>query len=154
MAHKAIVISPLENEINLVYCLMEKSRRAIVEAAGDSAKLARLEASNDIDRWRKKFYLIFMRERGLLDLSNNPAAPLELKNMSVNPKSTTRIGDKILRTNWRFWAVYINIIAERLNDFSKATLRSRLFGDESTPGLFTGPNALELLREISHLIDA
>jgi hypothetical protein len=39
------------------------------------------------------------------------------------------VGNRILLANYKFWIIYINVIAERLNDFAKATLRTRLFGD-------------------------
>ena len=64
-----MVLSSLENEINLIYSLMDKARKAQAEAGDDAGKLARLEASNDLDRWRKKFFLVFSRERGTLDIS-------------------------------------------------------------------------------------
>lgn len=130
----------------MIYNLMDKARKAQAEACGDAGKLARLEASNDLDRWRKKFFLVFSRERGTLDISQTPSLPLVLQNLSLNPTATTRVGDRILKSNWRFWAVFVHAAAERLNDFSKATLRARLFG-----GSFA--QSEDLRREIGSLID-
>ena len=41
--------------------------------------------SVDVDKWKKKFFLVFTRERGVLDLSLNPNMPIELKNITLNP---------------------------------------------------------------------
>jgi hypothetical protein len=50
------------------------------------------------------------------------------------------------------------LISEKLNDFAKATLRTRLFGDpqNGTHGLFVpgSPNYEELFKEVGALIDA
>jgi hypothetical protein len=88
-----------------------------------------VKASHDCEKWKKKFQMVFTRDRGTLDLSLNPQLPVEMKNMTLNPQSTSRVGNRILLANYKFWIIYINVIAERLNDFAKATLRTRLFGD-------------------------
>lgn len=113
--------------------------------------------SHDIDRWKKKFFLVFTRERGTLDLSLNPQTVIDVKNMTLNPQTSTRVGDRILKTNYKFWVIYLHVIAERLNDFAKATLRTRLFGNHGVQGLFNQsncPNYQELITEVGSLIDA
>ena len=47
--------------------------------------LAKVMASNDLDKWKKKFFLVFMRERGIFDLTVNPSLALDLKNLTLNP---------------------------------------------------------------------
>jgi hypothetical protein len=111
-----------------------------------------------LDKWKKKFYLVFTRERGVLDLSLYPNLPVDLKNITLNPYTSTRVGERILKTNHKFWIIYLHLIADKLNDFAKATLRTRLFGDPQTgtQGLFpsTSLNYEELFKEIGSLIDA
>jgi len=57
---------------------------------------AKVKTSHDCDKWKKKFQMVFTRDRGTLDLSLNPSLPVELKNMTLNPQSTTRVGNRIL----------------------------------------------------------
>ncbi len=91
--------------------------------------MARIKATHDCDKWQKKFFMVFTRERGTLDLSLNPHSQVDLKNMTLNPQATTRVGDRIIKSNFKFWIIYIKIVASKLNDFARATLRTRLFGD-------------------------
>jgi hypothetical protein len=63
--------------------------------------------SFDVDKWKKKFYLVFTRERGTLDLATNPSQPLDHKNLTLDPHSATRVGLRILKTNVKFWIIYI-----------------------------------------------
>jgi hypothetical protein len=122
-------------------------------------QVAKILVSHDVDRWKKKFYLVFTRERGTLDLSLNPQKQVDLSNMTLNPESPTRVGDRILKSNYKFWVIYLYLISERLNDFAKATLRTRLFGNPETGahGLFTEatcPQYHELIKHVGPLIDA
>lgn len=57
---------------------------------------AKVKASHDCDKWKKKFNMVFTRDRGTLDLSLNPSLPVDLKNMTLNPQSSTRVGNRIL----------------------------------------------------------
>jgi hypothetical protein len=61
-----------------------------------------------------------------------------------------------LQANFKFWIVYLHIIAERLNDFARATLRTRLFGDLETEqqGLFKGNEREILLKEVGSIVEA
>ena len=112
-------------------------------------------ASNDLAKWKKKFFLVFMRERGIFDLTVNPSLALDLKNLTLNPQATSRIADRIMKSNYKFWVIYVTLIAERLNDFTKATLRAKLF-DNGTGGLFSNNRAdyETLKKEIGSFIDA
>ena len=79
--------------------------------------------------------------------------------MTLNPQATTRVGDRIIKSNFKFWIIYLKIVAERLNDFAKTTLRTRLFGDSESQqaGLFPFSKTSEreiLLKEIGSLINA
>jgi hypothetical protein len=120
--------------------------------------MAKLMTTKDLDKWKKKFQMIFTSNRATLDLSLNPAQPVSIKNITLNPQSREKVGKRILTTNQKFWVVYIHYIADLLNDFAKATLRSRLFGDPETGtlGVFlpSNPEYEDLFREIGPLIDA
>ena len=94
--------------------------------------MVKLMAIKDLDWWKKKFQMKFTSNRVTLDLSLNPAQPVDIKNISLNPQSREKVGKRILATNHKFWVIYIRFIADLLNDFAKATLRSRLFGDPET----------------------
>ena len=76
--------------------------------------------------------MMFTKYRGNLDLSLNPAQSVGVTNITLNPQSFDKYGKRILTTNHKFWVVYIRYIADHLNDFAKATLRARLFGDPET----------------------
>jgi hypothetical protein len=52
---------------------------------GNPQLQARLALTTDIDKWKKKFFMVFTRERTILDLSVNPCVPLDLKNLILNP---------------------------------------------------------------------
>ena len=67
-----------------------------MQQAQTPQELAKVKATQDCDKWMKKFQMVFTRERGTLDLSLNPQLPVELKNMTLNPQSTTRVGNRIL----------------------------------------------------------
>lgn len=120
--------------------------------------MAKLMATYDLDKWKKKFQIMFTKYRANLDLSLNPAQSLGVTNITLNPQSFDKFGKRILTTNHKFWVVYIRFIADLLNDFAKATLRARLFGDPETgsQGIFqpSNPDYEELFREIGSLIDS
>ena len=120
--------------------------------------MAKLAATKDLDWWKKKFQIKFTMYRANLDLSLNPSQSVTVTNITLNPQRFDKIGKRILATNHKFWVVYIRFIADLLNDFAKATLRARLFGDPETgtQGLFqpSNPDYEELFREIGSLIDA
>jgi hypothetical protein len=56
-----------------------------MQQAQTPQELAKVKATQDCDKWKKKFQMVFTRERGTLDLSLNPQLPVELKNMTLNP---------------------------------------------------------------------
>lgn len=70
--------------------------------------------------------MIFTRERGTLDLSLNPSVAIDIKNITLNPQQINKVSERILNGNAKFWVIFIHIVASRLNDFTKATLRARL----------------------------
>jgi len=138
-----------------------KTKEAYAKTGGNPQLIARLEATQDVKKWEKKFIQVFTANRGILDLSQDASEKLEVKNMLLNPQPnlSSRVSHRILSTNHKFWIVYLRLIADRLNDFAKATLRARLFGDAETgaPGLFPPSNSPvyeELFNEIGALIDA
>ena len=113
--------------------------------------------SYDVEKWKKKFFLVFTRERGTLDLSQNPSAVLDIKNITLNPKATTRVGERILKANVKFWIIYVQVVAGRLNDFAKSILRARLLGnDDGAPGLFSSSKQdFDLIvKEVGAIIEA
>ena len=74
----------LETEITVIFSLFMKTQE-LMQAAQTPQEEARVRATHDCDKWKKKFYLVFTRERGTLDLSLNPQAPVDIKNMTLNP---------------------------------------------------------------------
>jgi hypothetical protein len=80
-----VIHHQLETEIFMIYNLLKKSLELASSPALNPVERARLLAATDTDKWRKKFFLVFSRERGTLDLTLNPQAPLELKNLTLNP---------------------------------------------------------------------
>jgi|LauGreDrversion4_2_1035121.scaffolds.fasta_scaffold543686_1 hypothetical protein len=73
--------------------------------------------------------------------------------MTLNPQANTRVGERILKSNIKFWIIYLNLISERLNDFARATLRARLL-DPAT-GLFQGAADRDtLIKEVGAIIEA
>jgi hypothetical protein len=61
-----------------------------------------------------------------------------------------------LQANFKFWIIYLHVISERLNDFARATLRTRLFGDLETEqqGFFKGNEREILLKEVGSIVEA
>lgn len=107
-------------------------------------------AGFDVDKWKKKFFIVFTRERGILDLSINPSLQLDIKNMTLNPMASTRVGERILKSNVKFWVLFIRIVAEKLNDFAKAILRERLLAGTFPKG---SPDYDLLIKEVGSIID-
>lgn len=67
-----VIHHPLETEISVIYSLYKKTQE-LINSAQNQQQQAKLMTSFDVDKWKKKFYLVFTRERGILDLSLNPA---------------------------------------------------------------------------------
>lgn len=67
------------------------------------------------------------------------------------------MGFRILKSNVKFWVIYLQLVKERLNDFAKSHLRVRLLGN---PGgehgiFFQNKEDLDtLVRECGAIIDA
>ena len=76
--------------------------------------------------------------------------------MSLNPQATTRVGERILKSNVKFWILYLHLIESKLNDFLKATLRARLFGNSESGVVGCFPRGSEnynlLLKEVGTFI--
>lgn len=156
MPSTSVIHHPLETEISVIYSLFKKTQE-LMAAAQSHQQQAKLATSFDVDKWKKKFYLVFTRERGILDLSLNPALPVDLKNLTLDPTSQTKVGLRILKSNVKFWVIYLQLVQERLNDFAKSHLRARLLGNPGgEAGLFSNnkEDFDTLVRECGSIIDA
>jgi hypothetical protein len=55
-----------------------------------------MKITHDFEKWKKKFYMVFSREKAL-DLTINPALPLDLKNLTMRPQGLNKQGEKLLK---------------------------------------------------------
>lgn len=57
--------------------------------------------------------MVFNREK-VLDLTVNRKQHLEIKNLSLTPKATSNIGEKLLKSQPKFWIIYAKLIEDKL----------------------------------------
>lgn len=58
--------------------------------------------------------MLFNREK-VLDLTDNRKQHfLEIKNLSLTPKSASSIGEKLLKSQPKFWVIYAKMIEDKL----------------------------------------
>ena len=107
--------SRIDCEIDLIYSLYRKS----IEMQNAS-----LQARNthDFDKWKKKFVLVFNREK-LLDLAANPAIPFDFKNLTLKPIPLNKQGEKILKSNAKFWIIFCKLAEEKINNNNRTDLK-------------------------------
>jgi ribosomal protein L16/L10AE len=85
-----------------------------------------VKSAHDPEKWKKKFILVFNREK-IIDFSGgNNIFPFEVKHLTVKPKAINKIGEKMLKHNAKFWIIYVRMIPERIVDAHKEELRNEL----------------------------
>ena len=69
-----------------------------------------IKNTHDSDKWRKKFVLVFNREKVIDFCGNGLTKPFEEKTMTLKLKALNKQGEKIMKTNAKFWIVYLKLV--------------------------------------------
>ena len=105
-------------EIDLIYTQYKKSQ--------EISSNPKLLLVNDPNKWCKKFVLLFNREK-VIDMCQNPAQPLDLKNLGLKPVALNKQGEKLLSQYPKFWILFVRLIADKLlSDDTKKSVRDHV----------------------------
>ena len=69
-----------------------------------------MKNTHDPEKWKKKFVLVFNREKVIDFTGQGCQAPFEQKHITLKPKAINKQGEKILKGNAKFWIVYLKLV--------------------------------------------
>ena len=109
-----------ECEIELIYKMYRKNFEILEKNVAEHIRRA-----HDFDKWKKKFYAVFNREK-IIEFTSSPSIPLEFKSAKIKPTSQTKEGKKILNSNSKFWVLYYLLIGDKINESNRDEIRTFL----------------------------
>jgi hypothetical protein len=81
-----------------------------------------VKKGHDFDKWKKKFFIVFNREK-IIDFVGNPSVSLDQKNISFALNPITKEGKKILTSSAKFWVIFIRLMQDKITEPIKQSLR-------------------------------
>ncbi len=88
-----------------------------------------MKNTHDPEKWKKKFIMVFNRERVIDFTGGSNISPFDVKHLNVKLKALNKQGERILKQSAKFWIVFLKLLPEKVVEAHKEELRHDLINN-------------------------